>query len=258
MVDFIDKFGPSVGSSFTHSNLFGKFAEQFSFMAVYRFRIVFEDHEDVVREIDILGKQTYEDFHRAIQEAIGFDGSKDASFFMSDDFWRKGQELALNPPPQNDDDDDYPSSRKKQEIRPMSKAKIAEYIEDPHQKMVYVFDPAAKWTLLIELSKIVPDDPKANYPKTSKSEGAAPKQYKTVVVPPPVDEEEEDDAEDKKAKEKIFSVVEGIDEGEHLGDSEEGEEVVSESEGESEGETEAEEEGGDFDADAFGGGEEEF
>lgn len=258
MIVFIDEFSPSVGSFFSHSNLFGKFAEQFSFMAVYRFRIVFEDHEDVVREIDILGKQTYEDFHRAIQEAIGFDGLKDASFFMSDDFWRKGQELALNPPPQNDDDDDYPSSRKKQEIRPMSKAKIAEYIEDPHQKMVYVSDPQVKWTLLIELSKIVPDDPKANYPKTAKSEGAAPKQYKTAVVPPPVDEEEEDDAEDKKAKEKIFSVEEGIDEGEHLGDSEEGEEPGVESEGEAEGEAEAEteEESGDFDPEAFGESEE--
>jgi hypothetical protein len=229
-------------------------------MAVYRFRILFEDHEDVVREIDILGKQTYEDFHRAIQEAIGFDGLKDASFFMSDDFWRKGQELALKPPPQDDDDDDYPSAKKKTAVRPMSKAKIAEYIEDPHQKMVYVSDPQVKWTLLIELSKIVADDPKANYPKTVKSEGVAPKQYKTVLAPPPVDEEEEDDAEDKKAKEKIFSVVEGIDEGEHLGDSEEGEEPVGEgeSEGESEGEGEGEEEGGDFDPEAFGSDGEEF
>jgi hypothetical protein len=230
-------------------------------MAVYRFRIVFEDHEDVVREIDILGKQSYEDFHRAIQESISFDNSKDASFFMSDDLWKKGQEIASRVIENDDDDDDYPSSKKKNDIRLMSKSRIADFIDDPHQRMVYVFDPQAKWTLLIELSKILTDDPKANYPKTVKSEGAAPKQYKVPVIPPPLDDDEEDDVEDKKAKEKIFTAVEGIDVDEHLGDSEEGEDAPADSEEAEPGaeEESSEEEGGDFDPDAFGGGEaEEF
>ena len=162
-------------------------------MAVYRFRIVFEDHEDVVREIDILGKQSYDEFHRAIQESISFDNSKEASFFMSDDLWKKGLELALSLPEMDDDEDDYPSTKKKKDIRLMSKCRIADFIDDPHQRMVYVFDPKEKWTLLVELSKIVPDDPKANYPKTTKSEGAAPKQYKVAVIPPPLDDDEDDD-----------------------------------------------------------------
>jgi hypothetical protein len=228
-------------------------------MAVYRFRIVFEDHEDVVREIDILGKQSYEDFHRAIQESIGFDNMKDASFFMSDDLWKKGLELALTPPATDDDDDDYPSAKKKKDIRQMSKCRIADFIDDPHQRMVYVYDPKEKWTLLVELSKIVPDDPKARYPKTAKSEGAAPKQYKVAVIPPPLDDDEEDDVEDKKAKEKIFTAVEGIDVDEHLGDSEEGEDAPVDAEEAEPGadEESTEEEAGDFDADAFGGAEQE-
>lgn len=228
-------------------------------MAVYRFRIVFEDHEDVVREIDILGKQTYEEFHRAIQEAIAFDNSKDASFFMSDDYWRKGQELALNPPPRDDDDDDLPPHKRKKEVRHMSKSKIAEYIEDPHQKMVYVFDPAVKWTLMIELSKIVPLDAKANYPKTTKSEGIAPKQYKQTIIPPVIDEDEEDEEEDKTVKEKVFIAVEGIDVDEHLGDSEEGEDAPVDSEEETPADEESgeEEAGEDFDPGDFAGGESE-
>lgn len=229
-------------------------------MAVYRFRIVFEDDEDVAREIDILGKQTYEDFHRAIQEAIGFDNLKDVSFFMSDDYWRKGQELALNPPVFDDDDDDLPPSKRRKEVRPMSKAKIAEYIEDPHQKMVYVYDPQVKWTLMIELSKIVPNDPKVNYPKTTKSEGVAPKQYKQNIVPPPVDEEE-DEEDDKKVKEKIFMAVEAIDEMDNVGDSEEGEDPpVDSEEAEPIDETggDGEEVADDFDPEAFGGESEEF
>ncbi|CAN5765337.1 hypothetical protein BH11BAC7_BH11BAC7_13530 [soil metagenome] len=228
-------------------------------MAVYRFRIVFEDDEDVVREIDILGKQTYADFHRVIQEAIGFDNSKNASFFMSDDLWKKGQEIALQPPPQDDDEDDYPAVKKKGQVLEMSKCKMASFIDDPHQRMIYVFDPAAKWTLLVELSRIVPDDAKASYPKCTKSAGIAPKQYKQVLIPPPLEEDEEDDAEDKKAKEKIFTAVEGIDEDEHLGDSEEGEDAPADSEEAEPGteEESTEEEGGDFDPDAFGGGEQE-
>lgn len=228
-------------------------------MAVYRFRIVFEDDEDVVREIDILGKQTYADFHRAIQEAIGFDNSKNASFFMSDDLWKKGQEIALQVPPRDDDDDDYPQVRKKGEVMEMSKCKIASFIDDPHQRMIYVFDPLAKWTFLVELSRIVPDDAKASYPKTTKSTGASPKQYKQVVIPPPLEEEEEE-AEDKKVKEKIFTVVEGIDEDEHLGDSEEGEDAPADSEEAEPGtdEESPEEEAGDFDPDAFGAEQEEF
>ena len=230
-------------------------------MAVYRFRIAFEDHDDVFREIDIQGKQTYEDFHRAIQEAIGFDNSKDASFFMSDDYWRKGQEVALNPRKvEEDDDDDYPSSKKKKEIHDAKKAKVVAYIDDPHQKMIYVFDPEVKWTIMVELMKIVPDDPKAKYPKTTKSVGAAPKQYKQVIVPPPVDDEDEveDDEADKKLKDKIFVVSEAIDEADHVGDSEEGDEHGSSEPEESNSEGGEEEVGDDFDPEAFGGESEEF
>ena len=64
-------------------------------MAIYRFRVTYEDHEDVYRDIEIKSIQTFEDLHHAIQEAIGFDKSKPASFYMSDDYWRKDQEITL-------------------------------------------------------------------------------------------------------------------------------------------------------------------
>jgi hypothetical protein len=222
---------------------------------VYRFRLSFEDHEDVYREIDIQGKQNYEDLHRAIQESIGFDNSKEASFFMSDDLWRKGLELALHPPKEEDDDDDGPR-RGKKDIRKMSECRIANFIDDPHQRLVYVFDPVARWTLLIELSRILQEEPKMNYPRTSKSVGIAPKQYKQAIIPPPVEgEEEEDDEEDKKRKEKVFTAVEQFDVSEHPG-AEEGEEEIAgaddiETPGE-EADEEPEEEGSDFDPGAFG------
>jgi hypothetical protein len=181
-------------------------------MATYRFRVTFEEHEDVYREIEIKVNQTYEDFHRAIQEAIGFDNSKQASFFMSDDYWRKGMEIASEARKKNDDDeeDDGPRNRAKTQVKLMGKTKIAETIEDPHQKIIYIFDPEALWTLMIELIRIGDDDSRITYPKCVKNVGPAPKQYKVTTLPPPVEEDEiEDDEKDKK--EKVFHAEEAYD-----------------------------------------------
>ena len=62
-------------------------------MATYRFRVTFEDFDDITRDIEIRSTQTFEEFHYAIQNAIGFDASKPTSFFLSDDNCKKGKEM---------------------------------------------------------------------------------------------------------------------------------------------------------------------
>ena len=42
-------------------------------MAIYRFKIAFEDNEDIYREIEIKSTQTFEDFHNVIVQSINFD-----------------------------------------------------------------------------------------------------------------------------------------------------------------------------------------
>jgi hypothetical protein len=147
-------------------------------MAVYRFKVTFDDNEDVYREIEIKSTQNFEDFHNVIVQSIGFDNMHDASFFISDDYWRKGEEIRLKPA---------------EGLRQMNKCKIALLIDDPHQKFVYIYDPKTHWTFLVELLKIVPDDAKASYPKCVKSAGESPKQHKASTIAPPVDEEDFDD-----------------------------------------------------------------
>ncbi|MCU0432769.1 MAG: plasmid pRiA4b ORF-3 family protein [Bacteroidia bacterium] len=213
-------------------------------MAVYRFRIWFEDQEDIYREIDVQTKQSFADLHRCIQEAIGFDNSKDASFFISDDFWRKGREIALNPKQQDDDDDDDWRRPKKPAPISMRDARIADYIDDPHQKILYLFDPQALWTFCIELIRIVEDEPKTVYPKVSKSVGAAPRQYKVNTPPPDVDEDEDLLDDDEPQKERAFVADEKFGD-DHDSDAfgEEGEEAGEEGEESAEG---SEEEAADF------------
>jgi hypothetical protein len=145
-------------------------------MAVYRFKVCLEDNEDVFRDIDIKAAQTFEQFHTIIQEAFKFDAKHAASFFVSDDYWRKGQEITLN---KEDLPLDEEEIRKKVDPKKlMSDVKIAKYIEQPHQRFVYIFDPNVQWSFLIEMMKIADESPKLNYPVIIKSYGTAPKQYK--------------------------------------------------------------------------------
>lgn len=170
-------------------------------MAVYRFKIVFEDDEDVFRVIEIRSTQTFKDFHDSIQKAIGFDNSKSASFFMSDDYWRKGLEIALT------DSADKGVKPK----RLMEKSTIAGFIEDPHQKMLYLFDYDAHWNFTVELVKIIlSEEPAVSYPRCVNSVGIAPKQYKPTNINPIVDDEDEHEP----TSDKIFQHEEGFDEGE--------------------------------------------
>lgn len=149
-------------------------------MAVYKFKIVVEDNEDIYREIEILSRQTFEDFHIAIQDAFKFDKKHAASFFVSDDYWRKDQEITLRK-----EDLELDSEEVRKGVSPkklMESTKIAKYIDNPRQRFVYVFDPSVKWTFCIELMKILPDNPKGNYPSCVKSVGNPPKQYKHTAM----------------------------------------------------------------------------
>jgi len=147
-------------------------------MAVYRFKVSLEDNEDVFRDIDIKAAQTFEQFHNIIQEAYKFDAKHSASFFVSDDYWRKNQEITLRKEDLPLDEEEIRMNVDPKKL--MADIKIAKYIEQPHQRFVYVFDPNAQWTFLIEMIKITEENPKTGYPSIVKSIGTAPKQYKQV------------------------------------------------------------------------------
>jgi hypothetical protein len=142
-------------------------------MAVYRFRISFEDQEEIYREIEIKSEQTFEDLHFAIQAAIGFDAKEAASFYISNDNWIKGQEISLHErPPRNG----VPCIL-------MKNAMMQDWIEDPHQKIYYVSDYNSDWTFFAELVKIIPVETRlAKYPVCVKVNGDAPKQRGSNIL----------------------------------------------------------------------------
>lgn len=147
-------------------------------MAVYRFRVCLEENEDIYRDIDIRTVQTFEQFHNIIQDSFKFDNKHSASFFVSDDYWRKGQEITLKKEDLPLDEEEIRKNVDPKKL--MAEVKIAKFIEQPHQRFVYVYDPIVQWNFLIEMIKIADESPKVTYPVCIKTFGTAPKQYKQI------------------------------------------------------------------------------
>lgn len=135
-------------------------------MAIYRFKISFEDYDEVSREIDIKTNQTFEDLHRAIHRSTGYNADKSSSFYVSTDNWIKGDEIAI-----------LPNERKvKNGVALMENSKLSNFIEDPHQKFYYIYDFERPFEFHVVLIKIIlENDPNIQYPFVVKSTGEAPK-----------------------------------------------------------------------------------
>jgi hypothetical protein len=144
-------------------------------MALYRFRITFEDYDDVVREIDVKSNQTFEDLHRAIHQSTGYNSEYPSSFYISNDQWTKGEEITYLPNQKRID----------RGVALMNKVKLLSYIDDPHQKFYYTFNFDRPFDFHVELMKIILDDtPGVTYPAVIKSTGEAPKQFGNVLNVP--------------------------------------------------------------------------
>lgn len=138
---------------------------------VYRFKIWFEHMDDVIRWIDIKPSQTFFDFHEAIQDAIGFDKKELASFYVSDSKWKRLFEIML--------EDMTDGNEQEEDALPvvlMKTAHLRDYVNDPHQRFVYVTDYLANWTLNVELLSIEESSSSMSYPCVFRSEGKAPRQ----------------------------------------------------------------------------------
>lgn len=137
---------------------------------IYRFKIWFEDIEDVVRFIDIKPSHSFLDFHNIIQESIGFDKKEFSSFYVSDEKWRKLMEISLEDMKMDENDTSGDP------IVLMKDSRVRDFVNDPHQHFIYITDFIANWTLMCELHAIADEAPKKEYPLVYRSEGKAPRQ----------------------------------------------------------------------------------
>ena len=144
-------------------------------MAIYRFKVSFEDYDDVERDIDIKSNQTFEDLHRAIHASTGYKSEASSSFYVSNDQWIKNEEIAY-----------LPNQRKiNNEVALMENSKLSSFIDDPHQKFYYIYNFDRPFDFHVELIKIMLNEESGkSYPHVSRSLGEAPKIAGSGIIPP--------------------------------------------------------------------------
>lgn len=177
---------------------------------IYRFKVWFEEDEDIFRVIDINPSATFLEFHNILLDSIGFKKDMPSSFYCSDDNWRKGKEITL----------------KESGKLLMETSKLNAHVNDPHQKFIYITDFNEQWTLNVELQSIQNDVKGISYPIVFKTAGKAPKQNEGVGRFKTVDENEFDEIANKLVSKHAPLIDVDFDE---EGYGEEGEDVDEES-----------------------------
>ena len=135
---------------------------------IYNFRVLVDtaEEEDVFRDIAIESDAPFEHLHLAIQDAFGFDNSQMASFYLADEHWDRGQEIALMDVSTGED-----------AILSMATTPISQCIHEEQKRALYVFDFLLMWTFFVELIGTSKYDDSLGYPMLLMEFGKAPEQY---------------------------------------------------------------------------------
>lgn len=163
-------------------------------MAGLKFRVLLDsqDKTEVFRDILIADSDNFESFYRAIVDAYQFSQEQMASFYVSNNQWDKGHEIALFDMSFGDDAD--------QEIPDvMSTSLMRDYVESKDQKFILVHDFMRMWIFLIELIEYQEATPAK--PTVKLSVGNAPSETSRTsdelqfeTEPSEFDDEEDEDA----------------------------------------------------------------
>ncbi|MCO4821605.1 MAG: hypothetical protein KC469_06025 [Flavobacteriaceae bacterium] len=132
---------------------------------IYRFRVILDNdtEDDIFRDIEIRQTDTLEDFHNAVTQSFGFDGSEMASFYVSDDEWNQGEEISL-----------FDMSEGLNTVKLMNETVLEDTVDKDKTKLIYVYDFFSMWTFFVELAEIVDEAEGTDYPNLMFVHGQIP------------------------------------------------------------------------------------
>lgn len=148
-------------------------------MAGLKFRVLLdtENNSEIFRDILIDDSDNFESLYKAIISSFRFEGNQMASFYVSNDSWDKGEEISLMDLSYDDELTESPTAI-------MKDATIKDFLEEPDQKFILVYDFLRMWIFLVEL---------IGYDKNSPEK---PEVLLAVGMAPPEDSREATDNED--------------------------------------------------------------
>ena len=147
-------------------------------MFTYRFKMGFEESETFSRDIELKSDQTFWDFYTIIANNLALDQEKPASFYLSDHRYRKHREIVR---PMDLSESEQPNTEAPKKLI-MDQCTLSDYIDDPHQRFLFVFDPDKEWNFFIELFKISPSNKEEEYPRVAASKGPIPRELRKKVI----------------------------------------------------------------------------
>jgi hypothetical protein len=132
---------------------------------IYRFRVILDNttEDDVFRDLEIRESDTMEDLHNIIIQSFGFDGMEMASFYVSDEQWNQGEEIAM-----------MDMSEAGAEVKMMSTTIISDVVHEAATRLIYLYDFMNMWTFYVELGEIVEEAPSTDYPNLMFVHGQIP------------------------------------------------------------------------------------
>jgi hypothetical protein len=155
-------------------------------MHVYKFRLLSDINDDFVRDIEIQANQTFFDFHNAINQCVKMNGQELASFHICDQKWNKLQEITLIDMIGMEEPGE--ESKTVEETYIMKDSVIRDFINEPHQRLLYEYDFLSQSAFFIELLNVHKQKDDGPYPKCTFKKGDMEQQS----VPQPILEEEEE------------------------------------------------------------------
>jgi hypothetical protein len=158
-----------------------------------KFRILLDSdkNEEVFRDVLISDTSDFETFYHAIMKSFDFKGDQMASFYVSNEDWDKGHEISLLDMSYDDDSIDSPATV-------MKDAVIKDFLEEPDQRFILVYDFMKMWIFLVELIGYDRTEPES--PQMLLAIGNAPKEESREALDEELlhesDSLSEDEAED--------------------------------------------------------------
>ena len=139
-------------------------------MAILKFRVYWEEDDAIYRDVLVKHTQSFLELHEIILKAFEFDQIHNATFFRSNDIWKRGREISKE------------VYEKEYVAAPllMTETAIGTEIIDTNQHFIYLYDFNKSWTFLIELIQVIKNadaNLTLSYPIISRTEGVGPMQY---------------------------------------------------------------------------------
>src|SRR5690554_842111 len=113
---------------------------------IFMFLILSDEVDNFKREGKIDADATFLDLYKSILDCTGYSDKEMASFFLTDNKWRKKQEITLVEMDTDSDEDSFT----------MDECVLSDFLEDEKQKLMFVFEYLTERALYIELSEIIP------------------------------------------------------------------------------------------------------